>query len=150
MDLSHEKFVVEISFLVHLSPFLRINLFNYFGNNILSNIFLALSFMLCKSILACSNLVLVKVRILGSKLVAAMFSKREGAHEQAEHDVEHGQEGDGVVIGESLGQNQDHLENVLNPFDVLTSQVSSLGVVNVSLAILFLFASKMSKESCYK
>jgi len=121
MDFSYEKFVVETSFLVHLSPFLRINLFNNFGNNYSSNSRLAFFFMLCKSILACSNLVFVKIRILGSKLVAAMLSKREGAHEQAEHDVEHGQEGDGVIIGESLGQNQDHLENVLNPFDVLTS-----------------------------
>jgi len=121
MDLSHEKFVVEISFLVHLSPFLRINLFNNFGNNSFSNIFLALFFMLCQSILICSNLFFVKVRILGSKLVAPVLSKREGAHEQAKHDVEHGQEVDGVVIGESLVKNQDHLENVLNPFDVLTS-----------------------------
>jgi len=149
MDFSYEKFVVETSFLVHLSPFLRINLFNNFGNNSFSNIFLAFFFMLCQSILICSNLVFVKVRILGSKLVAAVLSKREGAHEQAEHEVEHGQEGDGVVIGESLGQNQDHLENVLNPFDVLTSQVSSLGVINVSLAVSS-FASKMSKESFYK
>jgi len=105
--------------------------------------------MLCQSILICSNLVFVKVRILGSKLVTGVLSKRKGAHEQAEHEVEHGQEGDGVVIGESLGQNQDHLENVLNPFDVLTSQVSSLGVINISLAVSS-FASKMSKESFYK
>ena len=56
-----------------------------------------------------------------------MLSKREGAHEQAEHDVEHGQEGDGVVIGESLFQNKGHFAYVLNHFDVFASIVSSLG-----------------------
>ena len=136
--------------MVLLSPFLWISFLNYSGNNFSSNPILACFFMLCQSILACSNLVFVKIRMLGSKLVASVLRKCEGAHEQAEHEVEHGQEGDGVVIGESLGQNQDHLENVLNPFDVLTSQVSSLGVVNVSLAVFFLFASEMSKESFYK
>ena len=110
--------------------------------------------MLCESILIrgnCffSNFILETVRMLGSKLVAGVLSKCEGAHEQAEHEVEHGQEGDGVVIGESLGQNQDHLENVLNPFDVLTSFVSSMGLVNISLAVSS-FASEMSKESYYK
>ena len=79
--------------------------------------------------------------MLGSKLVAAVLSKCEGAHEQAEHDVEHGQEGDCVVIVESLGQNQRHLAYVLNRFGVLDSFISSLGEVNVSFAIFLLFAS---------
>ena len=88
--------------------------------------------------------------MLGSKLVAGVLSKREGAHEQAEHEVEHGQEGDGVVIGESLGQNQDHLAYVLDPFGVLGSFVSSLGDVNVSFALFFLFAAEMSWSSFCK
>ena len=64
--------------------------------------------MLSQSILICGNyskLVFEKVRMLGSKLVAGVLGKREGAHEQAEHEVEHGQEADGVVLFESLVKN---------------------------------------------
>jgi len=88
--------------------------------------------------------------MLGSKLVAAVLSKREGAHKQAEHEVEHGHEGDGVVSHEGLGQDQAHLAHVLDQFGVLASFVSSLGEVNVRFALFFLFASEMSCSSFCK
>jgi len=108
--------------------------------------------MLCQSILIrgnCifGNLSFETVRMLGSKLVAAVLSKGEGAHEQAEHDVEHGQEADGEVLFESLGQNQAHLQNVLNLIVVLHSFVSSLGLVNVIFAEFLLYAAEMSFNS---
>ena len=111
--------------------------------------------MLCQSIIIrgnCffSNFIFEMVRMLGSKLVAGVLSKREGAHEQAEHDVEHGQEGNGVVIHESLKQNKGHLAYVLDKFGVLLSFVSSLSEVNVSFAFNLLFAAKMSWSSFCK
>jgi len=111
--------------------------------------------MLCQSILIrgnCifGNLSFETVRMLGSKLVAAVLSKGEGAHEQAEHDVEHGQEADGEVLFESLGQNQEHLQNVLSLIVVLQSFVSSLGLVNVSFADFFLYVAEMSFSSFCK
>ena len=111
--------------------------------------------MLCQSILIygnCifSNFIFETVRMPGSKLVAGVLSKREGAHEQAEHEVEHGQEVDGVVILESLGQNQAHLAYVLDKFGVLGSFVSSLSKVNVRFATFFFFAAEMSRSSFCK
>jgi len=111
--------------------------------------------MLCQSILIrgnCifGNLSFETVRMLGSKLVAAVLSKGEGAHEQAEHDVEHGQGGDGGVLFESLFQNQAHLENVLNLIVVLHSFVSSLGLVNVSFDDFLLYVAEMSFSSFCK
>jgi len=88
--------------------------------------------------------------MLGSKLVAGVLSKRESAHEQTEHEVEHGHEGDGVVSHEGLGQDQAHLAHVLDQFGVLASFVSSLGEVNVSFAVFLLFAPKMSRRSTCK
>jgi len=66
--------------------------------------------MICESILIrgnCffSNFIFETVRMLGSKLVAGVLSKCEGAHEQAEHEVENGLGVDGVAFLETLGQN---------------------------------------------
>jgi hypothetical protein len=105
--------------------------------------------MLCESILIrgnCffGNFISVHIRMLSSKLVAGVLSKCEGAHDQAEHDVEHGHEGDGVVILESLVQNKGNLAYVLNHIGVFPSFVSSLGEVKVSFAIFLIFAAEMS------
>ena len=117
--------------------------------------------MLCQSILICGNFIFKKVGMLGSKLVAGVLSKGEGAHEQAEHEVEHSQGVDGVAFLETLGQNTEHLANVLDPFGVLASFVSSLREVNVSdsdnvsdsvirfviYSFFLLFAAEMSTSS---
>jgi len=106
--------------------------------------------MLCQSILIRGNynkLVFEKVRMLGSKLVAGVLGKREGAHEQAEHEVEHGQKADGFGIQERLGQNTKHLAHVLDPFGVLATFVSSLSEVSVRFAVFFFFDAEMSTGS---
>jgi len=109
-----------------------------------------------------SNFIFETVRMLGSKLVAGVLGKREGAHEQAEHEVEHGQKADGFGIQERLGQNTEHLAHVLDPFGVLATFVSSLSEVSVSdsvisfiirfviYAFFLLFEAEMSTSSSFK
>jgi len=114
--------------------------------------FLAFFLMLSQSIIIRGNyskLFFEMVRMLGSKLVAGVLGKGEGAHKQAEHEVEHGQEADGGVLFESLVKNTEHLAYVLDLFGVLATFVSSLREVNVSDSVIrfviyslfFLFAA---------